>query len=221
MPAWSKSARAEAVADKLPKALPRIELHHGQALWVLTQLGFRGAARESTFKEYSKSLRKVGTPFARGEVGPSLRHLANYSFCHVMELALVLTIRVYHVVPASLLAEIVRHRKKLCRHYRRAYAERCAGKGSPIVVTANGHEPVCMRGMFLDLQIDFSGGRLTSFGPPKLLSPFEAFQVFANSDIAARSFLPIKLSLLAERVVAAALQAPFIRRGPRARVPRR
>jgi hypothetical protein len=210
-----KSLQAKTVCDRLPKALPRIELHHGQALWVLTQLGFRGAAGENSFKEYIKSLRKLGTPFARGEVRPGSRNLANYSFYHLMELVLVLTIRVYHVVPDSMRAEIVRHRESLYRHYRRAYAERCTGKGSPIVVTANGHKPVCMRGLFLDLQIDFSGGQLTSFGPPKLLSPFEALQVFTKRDIAARSFLPIKLSLLAESVVAAALQPPLIRRGPR------
>ena len=197
--------------------LPRIRLHHGQALWVLTQLGFRGAASESTFKEYIKSLRKLGTPFARGEVGPRLRSLANYSFYHLMELALILTLRVYHVVPDSLLVEIAQHRKDLYRHYRRAYSERRTGKGSPVVVTAIGHKPGCMQGLFLDLQVDFSGGRLTNFGPPKLLSPFEALRVFGRRDAAARSFLPIKLSSLAESVVATALQAPAIRRGPRKR----
>ena len=99
--------------DDLPRALPRIRLHHGQALWVLTQLGFQGAASERTFKEYIKSLRKLGTPFARGEVGPSRRSRANYSFYHLMELALILTLRVYHVVPDSVLTELVQHRRTL------------------------------------------------------------------------------------------------------------
>jgi len=213
----TKGLQRQAVCDELPKVLPRIRLHHGEALWVLTQLGFRGVAAESTFKEYIKSLRKLGTPFARGEVGPSSRSLANYSLYHLMELALILTLRVYHLVPDSLLIEIARHRKDLYRHYRRAYSERRTGKGSPVVVTAVGHKPVCMQGLFLDLQIDFSGGQLTSFGPPKLLSPFEALRVFVRRGEASRSFLPIQLSSLAESVVGAALQAPSIRRGPRKR----
>jgi hypothetical protein len=70
-----------------------------------------------------------------------------------------------------------------------------------------------MRGVFLDLQIKFSGGRLVSFGPPRSLSPFEAIEMFAERDLAARAFLPINLSLLSERVVTLALNAPKIRRG--------
>jgi hypothetical protein len=72
-----------------------------------------------------------------------------------------------------------------------------------------------MRGVFLDLRINFAGGTLTAFGPPKLLSPYEALSIFAERDLAARAFLPINLSLIAERLVAAALQAPLIRTGPR------
>jgi hypothetical protein len=201
--------------DELPRSLPRLRLYHGQALWVLTQLGFQGTASERTFKEYIKSLRKLGTPFARGEVGPSRRSRANYSFYHLMELALILSLRVYHVVPDSVLTELVRHRRSLWRLYRRAYVHRSSGNGSPIVVETKDYKPICMRGMFLDLQIDFSGGLLTRFGPPRLLPPFEALKVFAKCGVAARSLLPIKLSLLAERVVKASLTAPEIRPGPR------
>jgi hypothetical protein len=69
----------------------------------------------------------------------------------------------------------------------------------------------------VDLQMDFSGGTLVRFDPAKLISPFEAIKVFASRETAARAFLPINLSLLAERLVATALQAPKIRRGPHAR----
>jgi hypothetical protein len=132
-----------------------------------------------------------------------------------MELALALTLRVYHAVPDSVLVGIIRHRVSLYRHYRRAYAERRTGIGVPIVVEAVNHAPIHIRGVFLDLQIDFSGGKLIKFGPPKLLSPFEALAAFAERDIAARAFLPINLSLLSERLVSTALHAPLIRRGPR------
>ena len=46
----------------LPVELPDLKLHHGQALWLLTELGFRGATTQTTFYEYVKSLRKLGIP---------------------------------------------------------------------------------------------------------------------------------------------------------------
>jgi len=213
--------RARAAYEDLPKSLPKIELHHGEALWVLSRLGFSGGASKSTFYEYIKSLRKLGTPFDRGAIGFTRRGLANYSYCHLMELALALTLRVYHAVPDSVLVGIIRHRASLYRHYRRAYAERRTGIGIPTVVEAVDHAPIHMRGVFLDLQINFSGGKLVKFGPAKLLSPREALTVFAERDIAARAFLPINLSLLSERVVSTSLRAPLIRRGPRTPINKR
>jgi hypothetical protein len=210
----SLSRARKRASDPLPRALPRFRLHHGQAVWVLTQLGFRGDASANTFKEYVKSLRKLGTPFARGEVGPHRRSLANYSFYHLMELGLILSLRVYRVVPDSLVIEIVAHRTALYRCYRRAYAARCTGKGSPIRIRAHGQKPICIRGVFLDLQAVFAGGVLSRFGPPRLLSPFEALETFAEHHADAPSLLPFGLSALAERLVAAAIKAPIIKSGP-------
>jgi hypothetical protein len=208
------SMDSQAPSD-LPESLPNIGLHHGEALWVLARLGFQGAASKSTFYEYIKSLRKLGTPFERGKIGYGRKGLANYSYCHLMELVLTLTLRVYHIVPDSILMEIIRHRASLYRYYRRAYAERCTGIGATIIVQTAGRPPIHVRGAFLDLQINFSGGKLTSFGPPKLVSSFDALAVFAERDVAARALLPINLSLLSERLVSAALRAPRIRTGPR------
>jgi hypothetical protein len=154
-------------------------------------------------------------PFERGKIGFARRGLANYSYCHLMEVALTLTLRVYHVVPDAILAEIIRYRRVLYRDYTRAYAERRSGLGAPISVEVAGHLPITVRGVFLDLRLDFSGGTLTAFGPPKLLSPYEALSVFAERDIAARALLPINLSSLSERLVSTALRAPLIRTGPR------
>lgn len=210
--------------ENLPKVLPEFRLHHGQALWVLTTLGFRGAATDRTFYEYVKSLRKLGIPFSTNETyhvhrGPS----REYSYYHLMELALALTLRVYYVVPDSVLMEIIRNRKRLYGHYRRAYAERSAGRGEPVAFELEGQPPIRMRGNYLDLQLNFSGGQLVRFGPPKSLSPYQAVSVFAQRDLAARALLPIGLSLLSERVVALSLRAPLIRGGPRPteEVPRR
>jgi len=197
----------------LPKELTHIKLHHGEAVWVMSRLGFQGTASDSTFYEYIKSLRKFGIPF--GRIGLGRRALANYSYYHLMELALVLTARVYYFVPNTVLAEIIRHRRILYRYYRRAYLDRDSGLGAPIRFSAPHHAPIIARGAFLDLQIDFSGGVLTRFGPPTLLSPYQAVASFVEHDIASRSLLPINLSLLAERLVATASRAPVIRKGPR------
>jgi hypothetical protein len=202
------------IAELLPRTLPRIRLHHGEAIWVLARLGFQGAAPRSTFYEYIKSLRKIGTPFDRHRNRSARRGLADYLYGHLMELALVLSLRVYHAVPDSVLAEVIQSRETLYRFYRRAYSERMTGIGAAIVLEAAGRRPICLRGAFLDLKIEFNGGKLQSFGPPKLLSPFEAISVFAQRDVAARALLPINLSGLSERLVSVALHAPLIRRGP-------
>ncbi len=217
MRASNRGARKQTSYEGLPKALPPINLHHGEAIWVLSRLGYQGKATKSTFYEYIKSLRKLGSPFERGKIGRP-GGLASYSYFHMMELALVLTLRVYYFVPDSVLSGIIEYRTCLRHHYRRAYSERCAGIGAPVSVKAIGHPPIHVRGLFLDLQINFSGGKLVKFGPPKLLSPFEALTIFAQRDVAARALLPINLSLLSERLVATALSAPLIRRGNRAAI---
>ena len=191
----------------LPKTVPDIGLRLGEVMWVLARMGFQGAAGKSTFYEYLKSLRKMGIPFERGVLGYARRGLANYSYYHLMELALVLTLRVYHAVPDSVLIGIVRHRRSLNRCYRRAYIERSSGLGSPILISLGTRRPLTVRGVFLDLQIDFSGGKLTAFGPPKALSPYAALTLMLERGLAARAFQPINLSLLSERLFSAAFQA--------------
>ena len=90
----------QGATDLLPKK-PRIRLRHGQAIWLLTELGYRGAASRDTFYEYIKSLRKIGIPFGREKFVTKHRgrRLAGYSYCHLMELAIALSLRVYHVGP--------------------------------------------------------------------------------------------------------------------------
>lgn len=221
MTASKTRTRRHVSCGDLPQSLPDIELHHAEALWLLARLGFQGGASKSTFYEYIKSLRKLGTPFEGGKIGFGRRRLATYSYCHLMELALVLSLRVYHVVPDAVLVEIIRCRHNLYRHYRRAYTDRCSGLGAPITIHADDRASIHMRGAFLDLQMSFSGGKLVNLGPPKLLSSFEALTVFAERDLAARAFLPINLSSLSERLVSTALRAPVIRTGPRPTVKRR
>jgi hypothetical protein len=205
----------QGATDLLPKK-PRIRLRHGQAIWLLTELGYRGAASRDTFYEYIKSLRKLGIPFGREKFVTKHRgrRLAGYSYCHLMELAIALSLRVYHVAPDSVLREIIRYRSRLYRLYRKAYAQRRSGAGAPIAIIGNGQKPVEFRGLFLDLNINFSGGDLVHFGPPSLLSPAEALRRFNESVVSASPFLPMSLSVLSERLIALALRAPDIHSGP-------
>jgi hypothetical protein len=198
-----------------PTKLPRIRLRHGQALWLLTELGYRGAVSESAFFEYIKSLRKLGIPFGHEKFqGKGSRKLAHYSFFHLMELATTLSLRVYHVVPDAVLRGVSRYRGDLYACYRRAYAQRCSGVGKPMLIKVRGKEPIELRGVFLDLNIQFAGGHLVRFGPPKLLSSTDTLTKFGEGTSSGRAFTPLSLSLLSERVILLALRAPEIRSGP-------
>ena len=141
-------ALARSAGPAAEATLPDIRLHHAEALWVLSELGFRGCRSAATFNEYIKSLRKLGIPFPRGEIGYAGRSMANYSYFHLMELALVLSFRVYHVVPDSLLTKIARHRKALYRHYRTAFEQRNSELGAPVTFNVTGSSPVRVRGVF-------------------------------------------------------------------------
>jgi hypothetical protein len=203
-------------AHLLPDRLPHISLRHGQVIWLLTELGFAEGVTRHTFHVYIKSLRKLGIPFGRGRFRTSSRNrLAYYDYLQIMELSLVLSLRVYHVIPDSILKEVVRYRSTLSGFYRRAYSRRRSADGRSIVVQVGFRKQMELRGLFLDLNLKFSGGRLLHFGPPKLLPPSKALEHFGESTAPARRFLPLNLSLLAEQVVALALLAPTVRSGPR------
>jgi hypothetical protein len=80
-------------------ALQAIHMTHGQVLWILSEFGFRAGVTPETFNYYIKSLRKLGVPFVRGETGLMSGRLARYSYNHVMELSIVLSLRVYAILP--------------------------------------------------------------------------------------------------------------------------
>jgi hypothetical protein len=113
-----------------------------------------------------------------------------------------------------ILRGIASHREQLYRFYRRAYAERRSGAGKSILIITEDCRPIELRGLYLDLNIEFAGGRLVRFGPPKLLSSTETLLRFSKNAVSGRAFLPLALSLLSERVAALALRAPEIRSGP-------
>lgn len=181
-------------------------------MWVLLRLGYGSGVTESTFSEYLKSLRKLGIPFGGRLSRPGERIRAQYSYSHIMELALVQSLRIYHFVPDSILREIEKNRDKLREFYRRAYTLRATGEGAPVSCEIRGRKPIEMRGLFLDLNIKFSGGQMINFGPPKLLSPADTLARFAGCVQSGGSYLPINLSYLAEQVVTLGLSPPGKRR---------
>src|SRR5262245_15755347 len=71
-----------------------------------------------------------------------------------------------------------------------------SGGGTPLTITITGSKPIELRGLFLDLNIEFSGGQLLRFGPPKLLSPVETLARFSEGTSSGGIFLPLSLSLL-------------------------
>jgi hypothetical protein len=78
-------------------------------------LGYGDGVSPKTFYEYIKSLRKLGIPFGRQTLRSQKRTLAYYGYSELMELAVTLSLRVYHVVPDSVLTAIVDNRSKLHR----------------------------------------------------------------------------------------------------------
>ena len=204
------------LAHLLPDKLPHIRLRHGQVIWLLTELGFAEGVTRHTFHVYIKSLRKFRIPFGRGRFRTtSQNRLAYYNYLQIMELSLVLSLRVYHVIPVSVLNEIDRYRSILSGFYRRAYSRRRSADGRPIIVQVGFRQRMELRGLYLDLNLEFSGGRLLHFGPPRLLTPSKALAYFSDSTAPTRRFLPLNLSLLAEQVVALGLLAPTVKSGPR------
>lgn len=210
-------------------ALQAIQMTHGQVLWILSEFGFREGVTPETFNYYIKSLRKLGIPFVRGEAGLSAGRLAQYSFNHVMELSVVLSLRVYGILPDLVIGSLIRFRRRLYDAYRKAYLESDTGTGAPIVVVAKGVERrFTMRGVYLDLQLAYSvaqhsAGQLVSVGPPRILAPFEALEWFATAASPARAHPPLNLSEIAVQLAALMERAPRIRRGRQpasARLPR-
>lgn len=203
--------------DQALEALWAMELSHGQTLWILSELGFSAGATAGTFNYYIKSLRKLGIPFRRGEYGLRSGRLAKYSFNHLMELSIALSMRIYAIIPDIVLGGLIQFRDELYNAYRTAYVESDVGIGAPIFVSAEGSSGpgFRMNGVYLDLQLTYSAGQLASIGPPRILTPLEALAWFAITAPPARAHPPLNLSQMALSLADAMKRAPSVRRGPK------
>lgn len=198
------------------RLVPDLQVRHGRAVGVLAALGFSAGVSHDTFNHYIKSLRKLGVPFERGEFGLSAQRPAEYSYNHLMELCVALTLRVYGTLPDPVIAGLITFRHQLYEFYRRAYIEYETGLGSAVHVTVPGRAEFGMGGVYLDLRIRFGSGRVLEFGPPRLLSPFEALCIYARLETPGRVHLPFNLSTLSIGLVEQAEGAPKMRPGARA-----
>ena len=194
-------------------SIPQLALSHGQVIWLLTELGLRQGVSKSTFNHYVKSLRRLGIPFERRK-GESHRGPAvTYNFEDLMELTLALLLRVYGILPDVVTTGLLSFRNDLRPIYRRAYLDSLKSVYPAARVSTPDGERLTVQGLFLDLNIRYSAKQAIQFGPPKALSPFEALRVFARSEIAGRSYLPLNITAVAQMITERARQTPTIPRG--------
>lgn len=197
--------------------MPRLALTHGQAVWLLGELGLRQDVSASTFNYYIKSLRKLGIPFEKGKGQSDRRRHVTYDFEELMELAVALLLRVYGWLPDDVVAGLRSHRADLRPIYRQAYVDSFRRVHRAARICGAATRRVTVEGLFLDLNIRYCAGRMVGFGPPRALSPFEALRLYAQSAVPARSYLPLNVSAVAALIASRARVLPTIRRGRAAR----
>jgi hypothetical protein len=200
-----------------PRTLPRIALSHGQTVWLMTELGLRGAVSSSTFNYYMKSLRKLGIPFEKGKGQSEGHRHVTYDFEELMELTIALLLRVYGTLPDTVVTGLRSFRSELRPIYRQAYFDTLDRIYPAARVSAPGGRRVAVSGLFLDLNIRYSAGEMIGFGPPKAVSPFDALSIYGRAEMPARAYLPLNVTAVAELIVGRTRVLPSIRRGRRAR----
>jgi hypothetical protein len=183
------------------KTAPRLALTHGQTLWLLNELGLRQNVGASTFNYYVKSLRRLGVPFDKGKGRSRERRHVTYDFEDLMELTVALLLRVYGWLPDAVLAGLRSFRGDLRPIYRQAYSDLAQHVYPAARISTPAGDHLSIEGLFLDLNIRYSAGRLIEFGPPRVVSPFEALCLYAQSGVPARAYLPLNVSVLAELIV--------------------
>ena len=204
-------------AKKKEEPVPKLALSHGQAMWLMDKLGLRHDVSKSTFNHYVKSLRRLGVPFDQGKGQSAGRRPVTYDFEDLMELTIALSLRVYWTLPDTIVTGLRQFRDELRPLYRQGYLDSISRVYPPARLSEQGGDRISASGVFLDLNIRYSAGQMIEFGPPKLLSPFEALRAYALSECPATSYLPLNISAVARMIVAGTRSVPPVRRGRRRR----
>jgi hypothetical protein len=193
--------------------LPNFGVTHGQAVWVLSNMGFRTGDSLTAFNSYIKYLRRGGLPFAKEELGVGAGHNVVYRYDHLMELAVALALRAQAILPSDIVHILADLRTKLRPIYRKAYIERESGLGAPCPFRLSGKRKFMMAGVYLDLNLMYAETGFLLHADPKALGPADAVELFGTRHRAQHVRGPLNLSELAEDIVRMATHAPEIRRG--------
>lgn len=196
-------ATAPSSAARVSREPPALALRHSAAVAVLMRMGFHGEVSEETFKGYIKGLRKLGVPFILGACRPG-SWLAVYSYEHLMELAVALSLRTYNILPDSLVNDLIGHRATLHRLYADAWRQVADSRRRPVTFRGSRGVAHVAPGPYLDLKIVQHGRRFAMSGAPQLLTTAEALERFG--DTVATAFVPgpVRISALV-RLMAEAL----------------
>jgi hypothetical protein len=191
--------------------IPEISLAPTQALWALTQLGFRSGGSHLTFREYIKSLRRFGVPFSREELISGSHQRSVYRYEHPMELAVALSFRLHRILPWDVVSVLVEHRTELRSIYHRAYLERETGAGRPVRIKVGVHDHFYVKGIFLELNFCYIDDQLVCSGGPRALDAAEAIQSYVQQRPGSQIRPLLPLSKLASEIVRMARDAPPVR----------
>jgi|SRR5580692_5632370 hypothetical protein len=195
--------------------IDQLALSHGQARWVLSNLGLHAGDDEPTFDSYIKSLRRDGVPFAPDELGVGAGHNLKYRYPHLMELAVSLALRTQGILSRHFVGLLAQHRSTFRPIYRRAWLERESGLGAPRRVVIDGISESQISGTYLDLALMYNSYGALLIAEPRLLDPAQAFAYFMAHHQSVYPRPPLSVSQYAQDIVRLAEHAPEIKRGRR------
>jgi hypothetical protein len=184
-----------------PDAAPDLALTHGQTVWLMTELGLAHGVTPGTFNYYIKSLRSLGVPFEKGKGQDGGHRHVTYDLEEIMELTVALLLRVYGSLPDAVIEGLRTFRHHLRPIYRQAFIEIAQPPRDVCRIVGSKRTEMMVGGYFLDLNIRYTAGKLVEFGPPRTISPVDALIAYAEAAVPARSYLPLNLSAVAQRIV--------------------
>jgi hypothetical protein len=193
--------------------IDQLAVSHGQARWVLRELGLHAGEDERAFDSYIKSLRRDGVPFAASELGVGTGHNLKYRYLHLMELAVALALRTQGILSRDIVRLLAEGRPRLRPHYRRAWLERESGVGAPHDLLIDRKTSRRINGAYLELSLMYTGTGVLLATEPRLLDPVEALDYYMAGHQSVYPRPPLPISQFAADVVRLAENAPVIKRG--------
>lgn len=201
------------MSQRTASDIDRIALSHGQVRWVLRHLLQLGEESDASLDACLKLLRRNGVPFAKHETpgGPGVN--VEYGFEHVMELAVALSLHRQAILKMDTIVLLAQLRHELTPLYRRAWLERDRGLGRRVSIKIEDAKPLMASGLWLDLGLQYSVGKVLTTLGPRLLGPTAAVRELVTVNRQRHFRDPIKISDLAVAVVELSTSAPEFRRG--------